>query len=75
MSKPKMPKFPWTFGGVPAKHCFQIFKARDGWRWRMWARNGRLVAESGEAYQGVNTCSRMAKMVRGDRKTMPVWLP
>ena len=27
-----------------------IYKARDGWRWRAVAGNGRIVAESGEAY-------------------------
>ncbi len=25
-------------------------KAKDGWRWRVQAANGRIVAESGEAY-------------------------
>ena len=28
----------------------QVYKAKDGWRWRVKARNGRLIAESGEAY-------------------------
>jgi uncharacterized protein YegP (UPF0339 family) len=28
----------------------QIWKARDGWRWRLLAGNGRLIAESGEGY-------------------------
>lgn len=29
---------------------FHIYKARDGWRWRLVARNGRIIADSGEAY-------------------------
>ena len=29
---------------------FQIRKARDGWRWRLAEANGKIVAESGEAY-------------------------
>lgn len=29
---------------------FEIYQARDGYRWRLWAANGRIVAESGEAY-------------------------
>lgn len=29
---------------------FQIYQARDGYRWRLWSANGRIVAESGEAY-------------------------
>lgn len=29
---------------------FVVYRAKDGWRWRLKARNGRIVAESGEAY-------------------------
>lgn len=29
---------------------WEIWKAKDGWRWRLKAANGRIVAESGEAY-------------------------
>lgn len=29
---------------------FTIYKAKDGWRWRLKAANGRIIAESGEAY-------------------------
>jgi uncharacterized protein YegP (UPF0339 family) len=28
----------------------EIHEAGDGWRWRVRARNGRIIAESGEAY-------------------------
>lgn len=28
----------------------EIYRARDGWRWRARMKNGRIVAESGEAY-------------------------
>lgn len=31
-------------------HILSIYKARDGYRWRLVARNGRLIADSGEAY-------------------------
>lgn len=27
-----------------------VRKAKDGWRWNVKTRNGRIVAESGEAY-------------------------
>ena len=30
---------------------FRIYKAKDGWRWHLYASNGRLVAESGESYK------------------------
>lgn len=37
---------------MAAKHpTFVVYLARDGWRWRLKARNGRIVAESGEAYK------------------------
>jgi len=29
---------------------FRIYRARDGWRWRAVRANGRIVADSGEAY-------------------------
>jgi uncharacterized protein YegP (UPF0339 family) len=28
----------------------EVWHAADGWRWRKWAPNGRIVAEGGEAY-------------------------
>lgn len=33
-----------TYGKV------EIYEARDGWRWRLRARNGRIVADSAESY-------------------------
>lgn len=30
---------------------FEVYKSRGQWRWRMVARNGRIVATSGEAYK------------------------
>lgn len=29
---------------------FVVYKAADGYRWRLMAANGRIVADSGEAY-------------------------
>lgn len=29
---------------------FELYKAKDGWRWRLLSRNGKSIAESGEAY-------------------------
>jgi uncharacterized protein YegP (UPF0339 family) len=29
---------------------FVVYRADDGWRWRARARNGRILADSGEAY-------------------------
>jgi uncharacterized protein YegP (UPF0339 family) len=53
MPKSKMPKVRWPSDGV---HLLEVYEARDGWRWRLWARNGRLVAESGEAYTSKTRC-------------------
>ena len=29
---------------------FEIYQAPDGWRWRLRAANGRIIADGGEAY-------------------------
>lgn len=29
---------------------FQVYPAKDGYRWRLLAANGRTIADSGEAY-------------------------
>lgn len=60
MSKPKMPKPKdgWLMyrGGA---RLAEIYEAKDGWRWRLWARNGRVIAESGEAYKRRAACFNM----------------
>ncbi len=33
-----------------------VYKAKDGYRWRAKSRNGRIVAESGEAYVRKAAC-------------------
>lgn len=35
-----------------------IYRARDGWRWRLVARNNRIVADSGEAYTRARDAQR-----------------
>jgi len=30
---------------------FEVYKSKDSWRWRLLAKNGRIMADSGEAYQ------------------------
>ena len=46
---------------------FEVYKSRDQWRWRLRARNGKIVATSGEAYRrradtlkAVRSVSRLA---------------
>ena len=36
----------------------QVYKARDGWRWRLEARNGRIVLDGGEAYTRQHDATR-----------------
>jgi uncharacterized protein YegP (UPF0339 family) len=33
-----------------------VYRAKDGWRWQMTAGNGKIVAESGEAYTNRSKC-------------------
>lgn len=44
------------------------WKALDGWSWRMVAPNGRIVAESGEAYSRRSGCikavERLVEVIR-----------
>lgn len=42
-----------------------VYRARDGWRWRLKAANGRIVAESGEAYTRTTSAIRAAKRLIG----------
>lgn len=43
-----------------ARWVFDQYLAKDGWRWRLWSRNGRIVAESGEAYNARLSCRKQA---------------
>lgn len=44
---------------------FHIYQdARGEWRWRLKARNGRIVADSGEGYVRQGNAIRAAGMVR-----------
>jgi uncharacterized protein YegP (UPF0339 family) len=49
---------------------FDVYQAKDGWRWRLVATNGRIIADSGEAYvskrgaeRAVTTTIRAAESV------------
>jgi len=38
-----------------------IYQAADGWRWRLKASNGRIVADGGEAYRTKANARRAVK--------------
>lgn len=43
---------------------FQVYEARDGWRWRLRAANNRIIADSGEAYTSERHAHRAIKTVK-----------
>ena len=42
-------------------YIMKVYKAADGWRWHIKAPNGRIVADSGEAYAKKDGAKRAAK--------------
>jgi uncharacterized protein YegP (UPF0339 family) len=38
---------------------FIVYEASDGWRWRLFARNGKVIADSGQAYSRRIDCIRL----------------
>ncbi len=42
----------------------EVYRATDGWRWRMIAGNGRVLADSGEAYEHRVDCEHGLSLVR-----------
>ena len=47
------------------RFVFDVYQTTDDeWRWRLWSRNGRIVAESGESYKrrqdAVRMCDELA---------------
>jgi uncharacterized protein YegP (UPF0339 family) len=38
-----------------------VYLAADGWRWRLKSRNGRILADSGEAYKKRSAAVKGAK--------------
>jgi uncharacterized protein YegP (UPF0339 family) len=44
---------------------FEIYRQKNRqWRWRLRARNGKIIADSGESYKRVSDCLRGINMVR-----------
>jgi uncharacterized protein YegP (UPF0339 family) len=51
---------------------FEIYTAKDGCRWRLVAKNGRIVADSGEAYKSEGNARRAMKAFRHNVTSAPV---
>lgn len=51
-------------------YTITIFRALDGWRWRMTAPNGRVMADGGEAYvrrqSARKAAERLVEVIRAD---------
>jgi uncharacterized protein YegP (UPF0339 family) len=43
-----------------ADYTVSVYEAKDGWRWRVKASNGNVVADSGEAYENRVDCEDIA---------------
>jgi uncharacterized protein len=49
----------------PAKIVYDAYRDIDGqWRWRAWARNGKIVANCGEGYKRKIDCVKMVNLLR-----------
>ncbi len=57
--------------GAPARGLTESLEVEwtIQWRWRRTARNGRLVATSGEGYTRYTHCRRMAERVNPKEET------
>lgn len=40
-----------------------VYQSRDGWRWRLVAQNGNIIADSGQAYKSRRNARDAARMV------------
>lgn len=48
-------------------NTIRVYESTDGWRWRMTARNGLIVADSGQSYSQRWRAMRAAKAVAGTK--------
>jgi uncharacterized protein YegP (UPF0339 family) len=54
---------------------FEIYQAEDGFRWRLRARNGKIIADGAEAYKRASAALRMImKITDIDHKKLRVIL-
>lgn len=51
----------------PITHTLTVYPAADGWRWRLRAKNGRIVADSGEAYARKRNAAQAAASLAAAR--------
>jgi uncharacterized protein YegP (UPF0339 family) len=44
-------------------NLYEVYQAADGWRWRLVAPNGRIVADSGEAFASRSNATRSIRAI------------
>lgn len=49
-----------------------VYRATDGWRWRLRAANGRIVADSAEAYRRRRDAVAIAQRIAASPITVAV---
>ncbi len=48
-----------------AQVVYDMYRDVDGqWRWRAWARNGKIIANCGEGYKRRADCRKMVDVLR-----------
>lgn len=53
-------------------YTLTVYRAADGWRWRLTAKNGLIVADSGEAYARKRNALRSARSLADARILLTV---
>lgn len=57
---------------------FKVYRSARGllrrtqWRWRLRARNGRTIADSGESYSNRSDCLRAIELIRAESTLAPI---
>lgn len=48
-----------------------LYKSRNGWRWRVVASNGHVLANAGQGYSRLCDCTRSLERVLVDARSWP----
>ncbi len=51
---------------MKASHLIELYKGKKGWYIRIIARNGKIVADGGEAYYNYTNAKRAAERLRAN---------
>jgi uncharacterized protein YegP (UPF0339 family) len=57
-----------ALGDADSRRTFQVYEdAEGGWRWRLVAGNGRIIADSGEGYRDKQDCLHGIELVKDSK--------